>query len=347
MKNPEISNQLRWAVVVPLCAVLCTVSVLSGCAGKTRPETAAGAGVPAAASTGAAAGSSVPDGPAAVYLTRSITSDGLLAVYHALGRPAAGRVAVKLHFGEPGNRNHLSPELVRGITEEVNGTFVECNTYYGGRRTTTQAHLLAAEQHGFTYAPVEILDADGEIRLPITGGTHLDHATVGAGYGSYDFIVSIAHFKGHEMAGFGGTFKNIGMGMASKFGKSEIHDEPGMGKFSSRGDTFLEKIVECAKAVIDDRGEKILYVNVLNNLSIDCDCNSYPAPFTLADIGILASTDPVALEQASLDMIYAAPESERAQLVSRIERLNGVRQITYAEELGLGHRTYELVEIDG
>lgn len=339
MNCPDVSRKLRSSVAVSICAVLCALAVISGCAGKAGPDTAA------SGRTGTVR--KIPDGPATVYMTRSITNEGLLAVYHAAGRQATGRVAVKLHFGEPGNKNYISPELVRGITEEVKGTFVECNTYYGGLRMTAQAHLLAAEQHGFSYAPVEILDADGEIRLPITGGTHLDHATVGAGYGKYDFVISIAHFKGHEMAGFGGTFKNIGMGMASKFGKSEIHDEPGQWKFSTRGDKFLEKIVECAKAVIDDKGEKILYINVLNNLSIDCDCNSYPMPSTMADIGILASTDPVALEQASLDQIYAAPEEGRELLVSRIERLNGVRQITYAEELGLGTRAYELVEIDG
>lgn len=281
-----------------------------------------------------------------VFMTTDISSDGLIAVYEALGRPATGKTAIKLHMGEPGNTNFLSPELIRELTLSVDGTFVDGNTYYGGSRTKTEAHLQIAKDHGFTYAPVDILDTDGEISLPITGGNRLEEAIIGSHYEDYDFIISIAHFKGHEMAGFGGTFKNLAIGMASINGKSAIHREPGGSMFSSRGEVFLEKIVEYTKAVIDDRGDNIVYINVLNNLSIDCDCNSNAAHPEMEDIGILASLDPVALDKASVDLIYAAPEEQNKHLVQRIESLKGTHLLDYAEELGLGSQTYELVLID-
>jgi hypothetical protein len=206
--------------------------------------------------------------------------------------------------------------------------------------------LQAAKDHGFTYAPVDILDSEGEATLPISGGKRLKEATVGSHYENYDFIISIAHFKGHEMAGFGGTFKNLSVGISSVNGKKAIHDEPGGAMFSTKGDAFLEKIAEVTKAILDDKGDKIVFINVLNNLSIDCDCNSYPAPAKMSDIGILASLDPVALDQASVDLIYSAPENENKQLVNRIETLNGQHMLDYAQELGLGSQEYELVNLD-
>jgi len=281
-----------------------------------------------------------------VYMTSDISPDGLMAVYEALGRPAEGKTAIKLHMGEPGNNYYLSPDLLKDLVLSVDGTFVDCNTYYGGLRGNTKAHLQAAKDHGFTYAPVDILDSEGEIALPVEGGRHLKAAIVGSHYSNYDFIISIAHFKGHQMAGFGGTFKNIAVGMSSVNGKKAIHDDPGGYMFSSDGNTFLEKIVEAAKAVIDDKGDKIVYINVMNNLSIDCDCNGAPQEPKMQDIGILGSLDPVALDKACVDLVYNAPEEQRKDLVMRIEFRNGLHTLKYAEELGLGSQKYVLVNLD-
>jgi len=286
------------------------------------------------------------DGLPRVYMTSDISPEGLMAVYEALGRPAEGKTAIKIHMGEPGNTNYVSPDLIKDLVLSVDGTFVDCNTYYGGRRTQTEAHIQAAKDHGFTYAPIDILDAEGEIKLPIEGGARLQEAIVGSHYPDYDFIISIAHFKGHELAGFGGAFKNIAVGIASVNGKKAIHDEPGSYMFSTRGDAFLEKIVETAKAIIDDKGEKMVYINVVNNLSVDCDCNSHPQRAKMSDIGILASLDPVALDKACVDLIYAAPEDERRELVWRIESKNGLHLLAYAEQLGLGSQKYVLVNLD-
>lgn len=286
------------------------------------------------------------DGASKVYMTKDITPEGLVKIYEALGRPASGKTAIKLHMGEPGNKYFLDPDLLKQLVQSVDGTFVDSNTYYGGKRTNTKMHLQAAEDHGFTYAPVDILDADGEIKLPITDGKHLKEAIIGSHYEDYDFIISVAHFKGHEMAGFGGTFKNLAIGMASVNGKASIHSEPGLSQFSTTGEPFLEKIVEFTKGVLDDKGDQMVYINVLNNLSIDCDCNFSAAAPKMDDIGIVASLDPVAIDRASVDLIYAAPEDQRKDLVSRIENLNGTHLLDYAEELGLGSQKYELVNID-
>lgn len=282
-----------------------------------------------------------------VYMTKDISSAGVMSVYNALGRQAQGKAAIKIHMGEPGNTNYISPELVRGLAAAVKGTFVDSNTAYGGRRANTAAHLEAARQHGFTgVAPVDILDADGEITLPIKGGKHLKEAVMGSRYKNYDFIISVAHFKGHSMAGFGGTFKNLAIGIASARGKLIVHSGSGGGGFSSQTTPFLERIAEYTKAVMDDKGGKIVYINVLNNLSVDCDCDSTAAHPEMADIGVLASLDPVALDKASIDLIYAAPAGERRHLVERIESRNGAYLLEYAEQLGLGSRAYRLVRLD-
>lgn len=283
----------------------------------------------------------------AVYMTEDISAAGVMSVYGALGRPAEGKVAIKIHMGEPGNQNYLSPELVRGLATAVKGTFVDSNTAYGGRRANTAAHLEAAREHGFTAAaPVDILDADGEITLPIKGGKHLKQAVMGSHYRNYGFIISVSHFKGHSMAGFGGTFKNLAIGIASMRGKMIVHSGSDGGGWSSQTIPFLERIAEYTKAVMDDMGDRIIYINVLNNLSVDCDCSSAAAHPEMADIGILASLDPVALDKASLDLIYAAPAGERRHLVERIESRNGAYLLEYAERLGLGSRAYRLVKLD-
>ena len=282
-----------------------------------------------------------------VYMTKDISPAGLLAAYQALGREAAGRVAIKLHMGEPGGEYFLSPALVKDFVVSLDGTFVDSNTAYGGRRASTLVHLQAAKDHGFTdVAPVDILDADGEIGLPVEGGTHLKEDMVGSHFENYDFYVILSHFKGHEMGGFGGAIKNMSVGIASRGGKCLIHTA-GRSSASMWGgvqDDFLESMAEAAKAVADRLEGSIIYISVMNNISIDCDCNSNPKKPDMHDIGILASLDPVALDKACVDLIYAAQDG--ASVIQRIESRNGVHTLDYAEQIGLGSRAYTLVSID-
>lgn len=286
--------------------------------------------------------------PSRVYMTTSISAEAITQIYAALDRQANGNVAVKISSGEPGGHNFLQPELIAPLVAEVAGTIVECNTAYGGGRANTQAHLRVMEDHGFTaIAPVDIMDADGSISLPITGGTHLSEDLVGANFTNYDFVVNLAHFKGHAMAGFGGVIKNMSIGIASSSGKSLIHSAgtqtTGFG-LNTPQDDFLESMAEAAKGVADYLGENIVYINVMNNLSVDCDCDSSPAAPTMNDIGILASLDPVAVDQACVDLVYAAPDG--GDLIQRMESRNGIHTLEHAEEIGLGSRSYELVSID-
>lgn len=282
-----------------------------------------------------------------VYMTKDISPEALKKAYEALGREAAGKVAVKLSMGEPGGHYFLSPDLIKDLVQSVDGTIVDCNTAYGGKRANTAMHLQAAEDHGFTaIAPVDILDAEDEISLPVTGGTHLKEDIVGSHYNDYDFVMVLSHFKGHEMGGFGGAIKNISIGFASSGGKNLIHSA-GNSLTSWGGstqDTFLESMAEAASAIATDRGENILYISVMNNLSVDCDCSAYPAKPAMADIGILASLDPVALDQACVDLVYLAEDGEK--LVKRIESKNGLLTLEHAEKMGLGGRTYRLVNLD-
>lgn len=291
-----------------------------------------------------------PQSPALsqVFRTSDISAAGLLAMYEALGRKARGKVAVKISSGEPGGHHFLSPNLIAPLVKEVDGTIVECNTAYGGGRATTEAHQRVMEAHGFTaIAPVDIMDADGDMNIPIAGGKHLQEDVVGAHFASYDFVVNLAHFKGHAMGGFGGVIKNMSIGIASSMGKSLIHSAgkatTGFGINTPRKD-FLESMAEAAKGVADYLGENIVYINVMNNLSVDCDCDGSPAAPTMQDIGILASLDPVALDQACVDLIYAAPDG--ADMIERIESRLGIHTLEHAEAIGLGSRAYALVDID-
>ncbi len=284
-----------------------------------------------------------------VYMTKEITPESLMAIYQALNREASGNVAVKISTGEPGGKNYLDPNLIKDLVQSVNGTIVECNTAYGGRRGNTAMHMQAAEDHGYTaIAEVDIMDADGYISLPVTGGKHLTEDRVGSHLENYDFVIVLSHFKGHEMGGFGGALKNMSIGIASSVGKSLIHSagksEFGISMGTPQND-FLESMAEAAKAVADYEGENILYINVMNKLSIDCDCNSHPAAPTMADIGILASLDPVALDQACVDLVYAAPDGQ--DLIARMEFKNGVHILEHGAAIGVGSRAYQLVSIDG
>ena len=284
-----------------------------------------------------------------VYFTSDISPEGMLAVFEALGWTPTGNVAVKLSTGEPPASNYLRPELIKDVVDAVNGTIVECNTAYGGSRSETAMHYQVAEDHGFTeIADFQILDEDGSMTLPVDGGSVLTENYVGAAFADYDSYVVLSHFKGHAMAGFGGAIKNISIGLGSSEGKCWIHS--GGKSLSSPwgGDqtAFTESMAEAGKSVSDylGNGERIIYINVLNNISIDCDCDGNPAEPDIHDIGILASTDPVAIDQASIDLCFTAEGSESLQ--HRVERQNGLHTLEHAEEIGLGSRTYDLVNID-
>lgn len=287
-------------------------------------------------------------GTPVVYMTQEITPEGLMAVYQALQWEPQGRVAVKLSTGEPPASNYLRPELIAGLVQSLDGTIVECNTAYGGSRAETAMHYQVAEDHGFTaIADFQILDEEGSMTLPVQGGTRLSENYVGAAFDDYDSYLVLSHFKGHSMAGYGGAIKNISIGLGSSEGKAWIHSA-GSSRTNPWGgdqDTFLESMAEAGKSVSDYLGDQIVYINMMNRLSVDCDCDGNPAEPDMHDIGILASTDPVALDQACIDLVYSAEDGQ--SLVNRIESRNGLHTLEHAQQIGLGSRSYELVSIDG
>ena len=308
----------------------------------------------AAATTAGAQTTEEADKRPAVYFIEEITPENLVRIYEALGRKAEGRVAVKVSTGEPGGHNFLQPTLIADLVHKVGGTIVECNTAYGGGRSDTENHLKAAADHGFTsIADVDIMDADGEVALPVKGGRHLKEDFVGRNYLNYDFTVILSHFKGHAMGGFGGAIKNMSIGIASSKGKAWIHSA---GKTKDQNkvwgdlpaqDDFLESMAEAAKAVADHCGDKILYISVANNLSVDCDCDSSPEDPKMGDIGILASLDPVALDKACVDMVRASNDHGKIHLIERIDSRHGMHTLDYGEKIGLGSQEYRLVRLDG
>lgn len=290
---------------------------------------------------------------AKVYFTSKITKEQLVKIYEKLNVEVHGNVGVKISTGELGGNNYLKPELIVDLVNKVNGTILECNTAYEGSRNTTIAHLETIKAHGFDkIAKVEIMDADGEIELPVNG-KHLAVDIVGKTLPNYDYIINLAHFKGHPMGGFGGVLKNQSIGLASSNGKAYIHTS---GRTKSVADMwengfgnqidFIESMAEAAKAVSDYMEGKILYINVMNNLSVDCDCFANPEDPCMKDIGILSSTDPVALDQACLDLILNSHDEGKDHFMERVDRQNGRHILPYAEELGLGTREYELINID-
>ena len=288
-----------------------------------------------------------------VFFCPRITADNLIKIYKALGRDAKGRVAVKLSTGEAGNPNHLSTDVIKGLVHLVNGTIVECNTAYEGSRMNAQDHLQTAAEHGFTaIAEVNIMDADGDVALPVQKGKHLKENYVGKNYLDYDFTVVLSHFKGHPMAGFGGALKNVAIGIASSAGKAWIHTAgksravPVDWENVPPQEDFLESMAEACESVFDHVGDKILYINVANNLSVDCDCCAEPEPIRMLDIGIFASLDPVAVDRACIDAVYSSSDPGKVHLIERIEERNGTYLLKYAEELGLGKNEYEIVTVD-
>lgn len=290
-----------------------------------------------------------------VYMTKDISPEGLEKAYRALNRVPEGKVAVKLSTGEAGNPNYLSPDLIKELVRSVDGTIVECNTAYGGsKRAETAMHMQVAEEHGFTaIADVDIMDAEGYTVIPVEGGTLLKENRVGKNLDNYDFVMVLSHFKGHPMGGFGGALKNISIGIASREGKVGIHTAglsytppiDYISLFINQND-FIGSMAEAAKSVYDHEGhgEKMLFISVMNHISVDCDCVSSPAEVDMHDIGILSSLDPVALDQACVDLIYEADDG--GSMVKRIEDKNGIHILSHAEEIGFGNRAYEIVSLD-
>lgn len=290
---------------------------------------------------------------AIVYMTSEISPEAIIKLYKQLGREAKGKVAVKISTGEPGGHNFLQPSLIKDFVKLVDGNIVECNTAYQGKRFSTEDHRKAAEEHGFTaIAPVDIMDAEGDVKLPLVGGRHLKYNIVGSHYPQYDFTVILSHFKGHAMGGFGGAVKNMSIGIASSNGKSYIHTA---GKIDSpdklwqnlpEQDMFLESMAEAAKSVADHCGDNIIYISVANNLSVDCDCDSHPADPQMHDIGILASLDPVALDKACTDLVRSSDDHGKIHLIERIDSRHGMHTLDYGESIGLGTQKYKLVKLD-
>ena len=284
-----------------------------------------------------------------IYFTSDISPEGLVRIYEKLGWEPAGKTAVKISTGEPPASNYLRPELIGDLVKKVDGTIVECNTAYGGSRSSSAMHKQVAEDHGFTaIADFDLMDEEGEVEWPVSGGSRLDKIIVGSHAENYQDWIILSHFKGHAMAGFGGAIKNVGIGISSPSGKVYVHTAGTKTSGSiwyDDQDAWLEALAEMVKGFSDHVGrEHVIYINVMNRLSVDCDCDGNPAEPDIHDIGILAGYDPVALDQACVDLVYQAEGNDA--LVDRIEQLHGIHTLEHAEETGLGSRTYELVNID-
>ncbi len=282
-----------------------------------------------------------------VYFIKDISSENVIKAYEALGIELKGNVAVKLHSGEPGNQNFLRPDFMKSAVNHVNGTIVECNTAYDGGRDTTERHKETMQLHGWIeIADVDIMDAEGQVELPVSGGKQLETNYVGKNLLDYDSMLVLSHFKGHPMGGYGGALKNISIGIASSYGKRYIHGVRDIDNFwHSDHDSFLECMADAAKSVVDHFGGRMAFVNIMKNMSVDCDCCAVAADPKIGDIGILASLDPVAIDQACIDLVYASDDSGKSDLIERIESLNGIHTIEAAAEIGVGSREYELIEL--
>ena len=283
-----------------------------------------------------------------VYFSRTITAEKVLELYKMLGINLEGRVAIKVHSGEKGNQNFLRPDFWRPVIEHVGGTVVECNTAYDGARNTTERHKKLFEEHGWTkYFDVDLLDAEGpDLELEIPGGKTIKKNYVGKDIVNYDSMLVLSHFKGHPMGGYGGAIKQLSIGVASSFGKAYIH---GAGApeniWTADHDAFLESMADAAASVVNFFEGKILYVNVMKNMSVDCDCCAVAEDPCIADIGILVSTDPIAIDQACVDLVYACSDPGKPHLIERIESRHGIHTVEAAAELGFGSRAYELIRV--
>lgn len=290
-----------------------------------------------------------------VYFTKEITPEALVKIYENLGVNPSGKVAVKISTGESEKTGYLRPEFIEPLVSKVNGTIVECNTAYGGTRGNSESHRKAIAERGFDkIAPVDIMDEEGQFALEVNDSTWIHYDIVGDHLPNYDFMINLAHFKGHGSGGFGGVLKNASIGVASADGKRYIHSAGQSSKEWKKADqdAFLESMASAAQAVhnyFKQPGKDIVYINVMNNMSVDCDCNGNPAPPQIADIGILASTDPVALDQACLDLVFNHQPAENdnpAPLIERINTRHGTHTVDHAEKLGLGSKKYVIKNID-
>ncbi len=291
-----------------------------------------------------------------VYFCKEITPENLIKIYEALGIELKGNVGVKVSTGERGSRGYLKADLIGPLVKKLNGTIIECNTAYDGARNTAEDHIMVAEEHGFTaFADVDIMDAEGEMKIPVKNGKHLKYNLVGTHLDKYDSMLNLAHGKGHAMGGFGANLKNQSIGVASRNGKAYIHsagvtenpDE--LWDNLPKQEAFIEAMAESAKSVADyfkDNNKQIAYITVMNFLSVDCDCDAHQTDPVMSDLGIVASLDPVANDQAFIDMIWASKDEGAKKLQERVDRQLGRHILPYAEELGLGSTQYELINID-
>lgn len=283
-----------------------------------------------------------------VYFLKEITPDNLVKIYEALGISLPGKVAVKLHSGEKGNQNYMRPEFVKPLIDHIHGTVVECNTAYEGVRNTTERHIALMKEHGWSdYFDVDILDSEGpDMELAIPEGRQIKTDYVGKNMANYDSMLVLSHFKGHPMGGYGGALKQLSIGCASSFGKENIHGAGNLEKvWSTEQNKFLEAMADAAWAVAEYFKDKIAYINVMCNLSVDCDCCAVAEDPCMKDIGILAGLDPVAVDQACIDLVYQSDDPGRDHFIERVESRNGIHTIETAAELGLGNRAYELIEL--
>ena len=284
---------------------------------------------------------------AKVYFTKDITPESVLRLYKALGVTLPGKVAVKVHSGEPGNQNFLRPDFWRDMINYVGGTVVECNTAYAGKRNTTEAHLETFHNHGWDEFPIEILDAEGPDTVLEMKGNVIQKNYVGKGMANYDSMLVLSHFKGHPMGGYGGAIKQLSIGCASAFGKAYIHGAGEPDKlWTADHDLFLESMADSAMSVIDFFGGNVAYINVMKNMSVDCDCCAVAEDPCIKDIGVLASLDPVAIDKACVDLVYNCDDPKKGHLIERIESRNGTLTIDKAAALGYGTKDYELICLD-
>ena len=288
-------------------------------------------------------------GESVVFFTRDLSADGLLRIYERIQSVLEGRIAVKLHTGEKNGPNIIPRDWVRTLMAAKGGTIIETNSYYAGDRDTTEKHRETLKVNGWTFAPVDIMDEEGTVNFPVNGGKWFTEMSMGKNLAEYDSLLALTHFKGHSKGGFGGSNKNIGIGCADgKIGKAMIHTTPGQSdQWDISDEEFMERMTESTKAVVDHFGRKIAYINVMRNMSVSCDCEGiYAEPVVTPNVGICASLDILALDQACVDIIYAMKEEERHALVERMETRHGLRQLSYMKELGMGNDRYRLVDID-
>ena len=283
-----------------------------------------------------------------VYFSSVITPQKVLELYQLLGKELPGNVAVKVHSGEKGNQNFLKPEFWKPVIDHAGGTVVECNTAYEGARNTTKRHLQLFKDHGWNMYTVDLLDAQGpDLELDIPDGRKIKKNFVGKDLANYDSTLVLSHFKGHPMGGFGGALKQLSIGFASSYGKKYIHGVGDINDFwNSDHDSFLESMADAAKSVVDLFQGNAVYVNVMKNMSVDCDCCAVAEDPCIADIGVLISTDPVAIDQACVDLVYACSDPGKPHLIRRIESRNGIHTVEAAAALGIGSRDYELIRVD-